>query len=484
MSGLDARTERSIKEVAHLLLAREGQLRLYQEVAEAAGRSTKWVTQNLNPLVLAGVVEAKPLRFGRACGCALGIAMGTESLRAALVDANGVVHHPHEAPDLPDQLGLSKDALLARIGETAAAVLAKGLGNPALREHRGRLPVLGVTVAWPTPVDRDFMRAGAPLRDRAWGDEPLPAPLARLLGGPFARPTFSHAINDANAAVMALAYDEAVARIGQPDGERSQILMALRLSGGIGAGTIELTPHRTSRLSFLDSSLIVGTSGFAGEIGHLPTSRSVVEAIQKFSGPDPDSPDPAKNLASINVARACSCGVKGDQAELADIGAAAHLEAIAGALAFADRLRSSGYEVAGGRAVSEQVGKLLERRDREIERALWECGALVGRAMAAPILMLDPAKIMLTGFLAREAVRTGFVDIRARSKRTVTNKVTVEVSREDDYLEVRGAALATVRGRCWREIDEDPLVLASRPRAWTTAHLKKLRERVAQLRRA
>lgn len=482
MPTLDARTQRSTREIAHLLLARAGDLRLYQDVAEAAERSARWVTQNLNPLVHAGVIETKPLRFGRACGCALGIALGTESLRAALIDANGVRHHPHEAADLPNQLAMPKNALLARIGETALTVLDNGLKDPDLRVGDRQLPVLGVTVAWPTPLDRDAMRAGAPLKDRAWGDEPLPVPIARLLSGPFSAPGFSHAINDANAAVMALAYDEAVARVGRPDGERSQILMALRLSGGIGAGTLELTPHRTARLSFLDSSLIVGSSGFAGEIGHLPASRSVVEAIQSFSGPSSDGAEPTAGLAPINIARACSCGVRGDQAELADLGAAAHLEAVAGAWAFADRLRASGYDIPDGQAVSAQVGSLLERRDREIERALWECGALVGRAMAAPILMLDPAKIMLTGFLARDAVRTGFVDIRARSKRSVTNKVAVEVRRQDDFLEVRGAALATVRDRCWRGIDRDPLALSSRPRPWTGQHLAELQQRVRQLR--
>lgn len=479
MSGQDQRTARSIKEAAHVLLAHGGQLRQYQDVAREAGRSSGWVTKNVGPLVSTGVVESKPLRLGRACGCALGIALGTESLRAALVDANGRPHHPYEADALADQLGLPKDKLLARIGHAAAAVLGRGLRDPALRVAAGRLPVLGVTVAWPTPVDRDAYRSGKPLRDRAWGNEPLTAPIARLLGGPFTRDGFSHAMNDANAAVIALAYDESVMRIGQKDGEHSQILMALRLSHGIGTGTMELTPHRAAQLSFLNASLIVGTSGFAGEVGHLPTSRSVVEAVQRFSASKDEQPTPG--LATIDPTRRCSCGVRGDSDELEDIGSGGHLEAVAGAGALADRLRASGYDIASGRAVGQQVGHLLERKDSEIERALWECGALIGRAMAAPILMLDPSKIMLTGFLAREQVAKGFVDIRARSTRAVTNKVKVEVRRGDDYLEVRGAALATVRDRCWRQIDIDPVSLPGQSAAWTTRHLTTLTDRVAAM---
>lgn len=478
MSRLDARVERSIKEAAHILLARQGRLRRRQELEEAACRSDKWVTSTLNRLIGATVVDSRTLRFTRECGFALGIALGTESLRAGLVDANGQLHHPYEVR-LAHQLDLSKQRLLAHVGRAAAQVLGRALADPALRMRAGRLAVLGVTVAWPVPLDRDFRPKTAWLGDRAWGDEPVPVPVGRLLGGPFADARLSHAINDANAAVMALAYDEAVARIGEPAGERSRILMALRLSGGIGAGTMELRPHHPKRLSFLDSSLIVGTSGYAGEIGHLPASHSVVAAVQRFSGRG-DVPDPHDRLARLRLDRVCSCGAKGGAAELDDMGAAAHLEAVAGAWALADRLHDSGYDLDEQAAVGDQIGRLLERIDPEIERALWECGALIGRAMAAPILMLDPAKIMLTGLLAREPVATGFNDIRARSKRAPTNTVKAEIRRGDGYLEVRGAALGTVRQRCWRQIDFDPLGLPSSTRPWTETHQKALIARVSE----
>lgn len=217
--------------------------------------------------------------------------------------------------------------------------------------------------------------------------------------------------------------------------------MAIRLQGGIGAGTMKVAKHNPrdadngpSRLAFLDSSLIVGTAGFAGEIAHLPISDSIIDSINA------DRPD---GLAPMNRSD-CSCGQPD------------HLEGVASARALMHRLIDSGYELDLGQANAPQVTALLEQPDVVVTRALHDIGRLIGRALASPILMLDPARITLTGYLARDTVVEGIVREQHSWSTSVSSSVKVQALSGGplEPVELRGAALAMFRRRLYRDLPQ------------------------------
>src|SRR5262249_36499546 len=141
--------------------------------------------------------------FGPGAGLAVGVSLGTESLRATLVDANGWRYHSHESPPRPDQLELDPAAVLDRIAEAVSVVL-----DDALRDEKllvdGALPLLGWSVAWPSPVDRDYRPVGHALAHPHWHrGQPLDQRVRRRLNVPGV-PSF--ALNDAHAAAIAVAF--------------------------------------------------------------------------------------------------------------------------------------------------------------------------------------------------------------------------------------------------------------------------------------
>lgn len=112
---------------------------------------------------------------------------------------------------------------------------------------------------------------------------------------------------------MTVAFDHARDRALEPDDEEdaARVILTVRIGGGLGAATTELATHKRSVLSsFISARLMVGTNGYAGELGHLPISKPTVKEI---------TTDPPEGLAPIDYRRwPCSCGEHG------------HLESVAG----------------------------------------------------------------------------------------------------------------------------------------------------------
>ena len=92
------------------------------------------------------------------------------------------------------------------------------------------------------------------------------------------------------------------------------------------------------------SRLVVGTSGLAGELGHLPIGSSDVTNINAHRPP---------GLAAVGDWE-CSCRQRG------------HLEGIASVRALIRRLQNSGYEVDPRSAVGPQLARLLDSPDERI----------------------------------------------------------------------------------------------------------------------
>ncbi len=213
------------------------------------------------------------------------------------------------------------------------------------------------------------------------------------------------------------------------------MILTVRVSGGLGAATIELAPHKRNVLSsFIDARLMIGTNGYAGELGHLPISFATVKDITK------EAPE---GLASINVHHwACSCGEHG------------HLEALASGTAFARRMQASGYKVVGDDARARTQALIRDRSNAPAQRALLDCGRLIGRALANPILMHDPHTVALTGFFADQRIVRGVELERGIWGSTIGDTVAIEHLKADGYAynAVRGAGLAVVRHRVMREL--------------------------------
>ncbi len=221
--------------------------------------------------------EPKAITFGPALGLVLGISVGSESLRAALVDANGDVVVSHQADALQGRLADHPETILAQIGQAARHVLKEGLEHDHLhlnKPARGvapALPLIGVATGWSAPIERETgLPVGRSMSIR-WSEaarKPLAARVASQLGLPAER---SRAINAAHAVALGVAFDDLRSAQYAPSADqRGHVELAVRLGGCLNAGTVIVEPHRLRPASgggsvvvsgFCATRLIEGTKG-------------------------------------------------------------------------------------------------------------------------------------------------------------------------------------------------------------------------------
>lgn len=161
------------------------------------------------------------LRFGLGLGTVIGASIGTQSLRVGLFDANGsllTTHtrgrgsaltgwHAYEELHTADQLAAPMDELLDRLVGAIKAVALRAVNDQAVLVD-GRLPFLGVAVAWPTPLNCwTKVPTGLAMSDSAWRTSDGPGEdvvgidlrVGDRLGF---EPELSSALNDANALAL------------------------------------------------------------------------------------------------------------------------------------------------------------------------------------------------------------------------------------------------------------------------------------------
>lgn len=416
--------------------------------------------------------SAKRIRFGPGMGLVLGISLGTESLRAGLVDANGWLleatcpppgevdgvdeHERWHAVELTAdkrQTEMSPAMLLDRIALAAGAVCARALRDPRLLV-RGALPLFGVAVAWPAPVGRDKELNGTSFSHWQWqvdGAPPVTHRVAARLGLPTER---SHAVNDANAVAMSVAFDDIRRR---PEAQ-TRTLLALRVGGGLGAGTCVVGRWGAPlpRSMFLGTRLIEGDGGFAGELGHLPVDEQHVREINEL--PTERGLEPMPRLD-------CSCG-RPDPC----------LQTYASATAFVERLKLSQVAMDELGSADAERGRtsvmhefVSNARDRRQLRAKRDIGRMIGRALASPVLMLNPSLVAVSGSMAAPETLAGIEDERRRWAHAHSEGLRV-IGVGDDidspphrrraqdldanrYAAVRGAALVVLRRQLYHRFD-------------------------------
>lgn len=436
--------------VAHAILALGATAPTHADLADAAGCSLRAVGNAVTDLAPAGLLAGgRPAKLGPGMGLVVGVSLGGESVRAGVVDANGELCAQTELDARPGQLKEAPHRVLARIREAVYETLARASRTPKVTlDSRGALALRGVAVAWPSPVSRDKFAGGTALRHEGWRQPDrtlgrrlkLTEHVARALGPPFGTEA-CHALNDVNAQALAVAFDKARKQAITPieDDDRWRVLMVVRVGGGLGTAVVIQAPFSRRRLAFIDSRLIEGTNGYAGELGHLSVERSVIAELNKAS------PFASDQLRPLNFAQAiCSCGRRG------------HLEAFASGTALARRLRASGYgaDEDGDTALLRSVfaGPL----DGVQVHAIRDVGRLIGRALASPILMLDPWSITFTGSVANVELEKGLQIERGFWANAVGDTVDVDplTAEQGRFAGVRGAALAVMRRQVHRRLEE------------------------------
>lgn len=395
--------------------------------------------------------------FGPSLGLSLGVSLGQESLRATLVDANGSLRHQREADAVHDRFQrFSKRQVLLDIGNLCRAVLTGALDDPDLAQpdKNGRpvLPILGAAAAWPTPIHRvTKLPEGNALSKDEWFETSLEQALASQLRLSVEQ---SSAMNDANATALGVAFDES-RREPRVRGE-GQVALALCIGGGIGAGTALIDRYSEIRSSFLGTSLLEGSHGFAGELGHAAVEPRTIAEINKGR---------RDGLAVLKARLPCSCG----QQE------SIHLETVASASAIVERLQNShgldtglkrGGQRHGPSVMHEKTHQFMTSRIGQ--QALIDAGRLIGRSLATPILMLNPVVIKLTGSAACEALAKGILEERRNWQSAFSNGPDPDIEWLGDdynnkYAAARGAALAVTRTELFAHFDRAPFDLKSRP---------------------
>lgn len=378
------------------------------------------------------------LRFGPGAGLVLGVSVGTGSLRAALVDANGRLHHPKRLEPANGQLALKPTDLLDRIQAVVAEVLAASFDDSGLLVD-GALPFLGISVAWAVPVDRDNRALGASLHPSWLDGSSMRERVAQHLNIKRER---SHALNDAHASAIGVAWHQ-TRHPDHQDQRHPRMGIVMRLAGTISAASIVVEspervrhPERAQKLGptsgFVASVLLGGRDLHAGELGHLSLDQALIDE-RNASLPD--------GLGRL-TAYSCSCTTPGESVP-------DHLEAYGSATALAHR-------VAPTEPKCDVVDRIITTPDVEIHRrALEDVGVLVGHALRGPVLMLDPATITLTGTLAVPTVQKAVSEYLLANK-PFGNQPDVQImERETNRLiRVQGAALAILRAQVHRKLEE------------------------------
>ncbi len=384
--------------------------------------------------------EKGALKFGPGAGLVVGLSIGTSSLRAALVDAHGEAVLTAALEPSGEQLKKSPTDLLEDVKKLVGHLVRRVFDKRPDLLVDGCLPLLGVSVAWPSPINRHKRPDGYALEHSRWKERNLNDRLSRALKLKSQR---CNSLNDTAAAALTIAAERSVPMM-RDDPPHPRLTFVLRLAGGIGGATVVIEPpvFDPEKLvgGFTTSILLGGRDLHAGEIGHIRIGDGQIDELNRACKRD------AMDLEPILPGR-CSCAPPEEAAEQIK-----HLEAYAAAPALARRLGLDPRDVGALDVLRDQPHDPHDPRET---RVLEDMGELVAHALRGPIAVLDPAEIVLTGSLAFETVRRRIETyLQANEVFSAAPEVTQLEGDENRYVRARGAALAVVRRQLHRALPE------------------------------
>lgn len=400
------------------------------------------------------------LRFGPGAGLVVGLSIGTSSLRAALVDAHGETVLSNALEPDEQQLKKSPPDLLEDVKKLAGHLVGRAFEERPDLLVDGSLPLIGVSVAWPSPINRHKRPDGYALEHSRWKERNLNDRVSRALG---LKPQRCNSLNDAEAAALTVAAERSIPS-AHHDFPHPRMTLVLRLAGGIGGATIVIEPPKFDPekevKGFPTSILLGGRDLHAGEIGHIRIGDGqITELNEGFQ-------DDLLDLEPITAGH-CSCAPREESEDVIK-----HLEAYAAAPALARRLRLDPRDVGPLDALHDRP------HDPRETRVLEDMGEMVAHALRGAIAVLDPAEIVLTGSLALETVRRKFETyLQQNEVFSAAPEVTRLEGEENQYVRARGAALAVVRRQLYRSLPE--LVGHSKAEV-RHAQIERLTERVSK----
>lgn len=435
---MDRRVSEGRVRVLHSVLAAHQMSPGRGQLAHLAGLSPRTLDSHVSALRECGLLAAgRTYRLGSAAGLVLSIMVRSETVQAALVGPHGEFVHSCELPPRPGQRQMMPRSLVFERLLPVVEELFETLPGQVPRPTR----LLGVVTSWPTPMSRDGRTLGSAMNSAWRTGGSLIAATAAALGVDERR---VHAINDGYVHALGASHDHSVkaaalaarrelidpghARVN-PHLYPDRATITLHLGGVLGGGVV--VQHRETpgaRLGFIDSILIGGNHGRAGEIAHLPVTEKMLRDLSDEGG--------YMELEAIDVDRRCFCGnPRHLQCHVSDDSVRARVPNLERATMH-EFLASEDFDHDG------------------LKWALRHAGRLVGLVMMSPLKLLDPQTLNLTGILARtetrEGIRRGLAD-RAWTGDEI--EIHVPDPADNRWLGVRGAALVIFRSKVYRNIE-------------------------------
>jgi hypothetical protein len=241
----------------------------------------------------------------------------------------------------------------------------------------------------------------------------------------------SHALNDSHAAAIAVAFNH-TRTPEYVDQDHPELTLVLRISGGISGATIVIEPPEDDESGFADSILLGGVDSHAGELGHTTIAPGLIDEISAVTTGGLKPPTPGW----------CSC------THPSHLEPPHHLEAFAGRLALAGRIDATAPDP------ESVIQDVLREPEAEIHRrALEDIGTMTGVTLRGAVAMLNPAKIVITGALALDPVKNAMDKSLEEEHRVNAHPHVLTLEDDKDFIAAKGAALAVIRKRVYREFD-------------------------------
>jgi hypothetical protein len=439
-SGTSSATERVLNAVL-TFGARPTTQRDIALLAEVAQASVTRVKQHVG--VRGPLLTSSPVRFTAEAGLVLAISVDHETMRAGLLDANGVLFCLTTSSPQRDQLSLPQAELLRRVGRLAADVLGTALADPQLAGSNGTLPVFAATLAMSAPISRDHRIVGGAVSGEGWNEPPfvrLDDAVCATLGPRFSRGN-TYVINASQAASLSVAFDR-VRELELPRTSRDQAFrhqsthLVLNVGAEVSNAIINVPsdPDQIFVSRFLGARVHGGDHSLAGQIGHTPISRSAVETMNERSRQ-------VSGLLPMDPGAVCSCGQP------------SHLQGLIGMKALGERLGVASDNVPLAFQLERFLRPASEMDDRAAQMALTDSGALLGRALTGIVLALDPGALTVVGPLALPPLIEGLRQARNEWTNAFWAGSQVQLMVPDPidaWVVPRGAGLAVMRQHRYR----------------------------------